>query len=66
MPDGSLLTPIHVAAQEGHKNVVELFLNNVILGGRQEVINATDKNKRTALHLAAWAGTCFSLVNNNN
>ncbi|XP_028406323.1 ankyrin repeat domain-containing protein 16-like [Dendronephthya gigantea] len=60
--DFSGMTALHVAAKEGHDNVVSFLLEN---GSR---INSKDKNGRTALHLASAAGqtcTVYRLVNHS-
>jgi len=44
------LTPLHLAAQEGHLSVVEYLFN------QNTDINSKDKNDYTPLHLAAQEG----------
>ena len=46
----SILTPLHVAAMQGHMNVVDFLLNHPCQ------VNAVDDEDKTALHLAAETG----------
>jgi ankyrin repeat protein len=48
--DGNHYTPLHLAAEEGHKDEVEL-----LLASKAEV-NAKDSKGETPLHLAAYIG----------
>jgi ankyrin repeat protein len=55
LPEDDGLTPLHLAAENCHSNVVVLLLE------RGAKINATDKDKATPLHLAAQEG-CSDVV----
>ena len=46
----SVLTPLHVAAMQGHEDVVDFLLNHSCQ------VDALDDEHKTALHLAAEAG----------
>jgi len=46
----SKMTPLHLAAKEGHATTVQLLLD------KGAAINNQDKNGRTALHLSSAAG----------
>ncbi len=47
--------PIHEAAQEGHKEIVEHFIN-VAGFDQQKILKTKNKDGQTALHLAALKG----------
>ena len=55
--DGTTTTPLHIAAERGHYDVVSFFL----AGSQKFAANQTDSNGATALHYAAAFG-CTSVV----
>jgi ankyrin repeat protein len=50
--DGPDDTPLHVAAQQGHKDVAELLL------AKKAEVNARDKHGDTPLHVASASKLC--------
>ena len=52
-PDATGLRAIHVAAQNGHVNVLEWLLEDP---SRDQGVNEVDEDARSALHWAAWFG----------
>ena len=52
-------TPFHLAAQEGHADVIKCFLSNPRID--VEIINSQANNKCTPIHTAAWKGE-FQMV----
>ena len=58
-PDKNGLTPLHIAAQNGHVNLVELIVSH-----NGDATNIQDGNKRIPLHYAAMNATsqpnCFA------
>jgi ankyrin repeat protein len=51
-------TPIHNAVEEGHKEIVQQFID-VAFTDRQEMFTIKNKDGRTPLHLAALKGFLF-------